>query len=100
MTVFVLLFLAGFVFFGCFLWDSFVDKKLHKMPSDWLGYGFLTAVVLLLGYGSKYLDSIILHPYRSGGVVLFFAVVLVWAALFLWRKAEKWDKKSSRKHRY
>jgi hypothetical protein len=87
-----LLCIGAFVFFGSYIWDSIVDRTFRREPSDWLGYAYLTAIVMVLGYGFKYFDEIRSHPYRSS-VIAFVIVVLVgWATVILWRKAAKWDK--------
>jgi hypothetical protein len=96
----LLLFGGVFVFVGAFMWDSVVDGTLRRAPSDWLGYGYLSVIVMLLGYGSKYLDEFRVHPYRASFIVVVAALSLGWSAVIMWRAAARWDKKfNSKSHR-
>lgn len=91
MSWLVLFGMGAFVFFGCFIWDSIVDGTFRRKPSDWLGYSYLTGIVMVLGYASKYLDEIRSHPYSSATVALIAVALVGWSAIILWRKASKWD---------
>jgi hypothetical protein len=84
--------LGLFAMLACFLWSSFVDGTMRREPSEWLEYAYLGILVMLLGYGSKYLDEIRIHPYRSGIVVLGCFFIYGWSAVIMWRKARIWDK--------
>ena len=92
MDLLVLLYVGAFAFWGCFLWDSIVDRTLRKKPSDWLGYSYLATMAMAVGYGFKYLDEIRSHPYLSSIVALFVLGGIGWLTVKLWRKAEKWDR--------
>ena len=91
MSYLVLLYLGAFVFFGSFIWDSIFDRTFRRAPSDWLGYSYLTVMAMVLGYGSKYLDEIRAHPYRSSIIAVIGLVPIAWFTVMLWRKAAKWD---------
>ena|SRR6266850_1705250 len=97
MSLLVILFIWLFAFFGCLIWDSIIDRSIHREPSDWLGYVYLATIASLLGYGAKYLDNVRAHPYLSGGIVLTVAVLIGISAIFMWRKAANWDKKYHQK---
>lgn len=99
----LLLFGGVFVFLGCFVWDSIANGTLRHEPSDWLGYSFLSVIVMLLGHGAKYLDDARLHPYRSSMIAAVSVLLLGTCAVFLWRKAAKWDenfRKGKPSHRH
>jgi len=92
MNLAVILFIGAFGFFGSFLWDSIMDGTFRRDPTDWLGYSYLALIVMLLGYGSKYLDEVRAHPYRSATIALSVVIVLAWSAVVLWRKVAKSSK--------
>ena len=100
---FLLLFCGAFAFIGSFVWGSIVDGTIRREPSDWLGYTYLSALVMLIGYGSKYLDEFRFRPYRASLVTVVAVLLLGWSAVFLWRKAAKWDenfRKGKPSHRH
>jgi hypothetical protein len=88
----ILVYVGAGTFFGCFIWDSIVDGTFRKKPSDWLGYLYLSTMVMVLGYGSKYLDEVRAHPYHASVIALVVIVLVGWLTVLTWRKAARWDK--------
>src|SRR5882762_1227541 len=97
MDFLVLLSLAAYVFIGCYIWSSIIDRSFRRKPSQWLGFSYLSGLTMLLGYGGKYLDSLITHPYRSAAILLVGAMLFGLSAVYLFARAKQWDKRASLK---